>query len=44
MLPGCKPIYLVPGHAGGGISYSRLVLEVSVGEDNNLGGGAGKTF
>lgn len=38
MLPGCKPICLVPGRAGGGSSYSRAVLEVSA------GGGAGKRF
>lgn len=44
MLPACKPIHLVPGHAGGGSSYSRAVLEVSVREDDSLGGGAGKRF
>lgn len=42
MLLGCKPVRLVPGRAGGGSSYFRAVVEVSVGEDDNLGGGAGK--
>jgi len=44
MFGGCKPIHLGPGRAGGGSNYSRAVLEVSVGEGDNLGGGSGKRF
>lgn len=44
MLPDSKPIHLIPGCTGGGNSYSRAVLDVSMGEGDNLGGGAGMAF
>lgn len=44
MLPDSKPIHLIPGCARGGNSYSRAVLDVSMGEGGNLGGGAGMGF